>query len=123
MRSYLRATVIGIITGLGFHVSATPSLAQSAREITNIFGAIVQSAMIQATQAEWRKLPANDLTCVDQTLRQRGINLQALISNGITPSDNAISEVLASCRFQAGVRQPASPRFQSPTEFPRTASQ
>jgi hypothetical protein len=87
MRNYLRALIICIIVGLGFQVPATPSRAQSARDIMNIFGAIVQSTMVQATQAEWKKLPPNDISCVDQTLRQRGISLQALISSGITPSD------------------------------------
>ena len=69
MRSCLRASTICIVAGLGLQVPATPSLAQSARDIMNIFGAIVQSTMVQATQAEWRKLPPNDRSCVEQTLR------------------------------------------------------
>jgi tetratricopeptide (TPR) repeat protein len=123
MRNYLRASIICIIVGLGFQVPATPSRAQSARDIMNIFGAIVQSTMVQATQAEWKKLPPNDISCVDQTLRQRGISLQVLISSGIIPSDNRISEVLASCRFQSEVQQSTNLRLKPTTEFTRTASQ
>jgi hypothetical protein len=65
---------------------------------------------------------------VEETLRQRGINLQALISSGITPSDTRISDVLASCRSQADLQQLANTGFQATTEpthinpgFPRTA--
>ena len=66
-----------------------------------------------------------------RTLRQRGISLQALISEGITPSDSKISAVLMSCRSQAEASQQfANTRFQPTTEatrlspeFPRTMGQ
>ena len=87
MRNGLRALVVCIFAGFGFAVSASPALAQNARDIMGVFGAIMQSTMVQATQAEWRKLPPASLSCVDDTFRQRGISLQALISDGITPSD------------------------------------
>jgi hypothetical protein len=33
-----------------------PSYGQNARDMVNVFGAIMQSAIVQTTQAEWRKL-------------------------------------------------------------------
>ena len=116
MRSYLRAPCICTIVGLVLSVPANPALAQSTRDIINMFGAIVQSTMAQAAQAEWRKLAPAAVSCVDQTLRQRGISLQALINNGIAPSDGRVSYIIASCRFQASPQQPIE-RFQSNTEI------
>ena len=89
----------------------------------HIFGAIVQSTMVQAAQAEWRKLAPADVSCVDQTLHQRGISLQALVNNGITPADSRISDVLATCRFQPAIQQTATPQFQPSSEPTRTVGQ
>jgi hypothetical protein len=131
MRSGLRALAICIVAGVGFQVPASPALAQNARDIMSVFGAIMQSTIIQATKAEWGKLPSASQSCVDETLRQRGISLQALISEGITPSDGRISAVLMACRSQAEAsKQFANTRFQPTTEatrlspeFPRTMGQ
>src|SRR4051794_35516546 len=92
MRKGLRAWAFYVLVAFGFEVTASPSLAQNARDVMNIFGAIMQSARVQATQAEWRKLPAVSLSCVRETLRQRGISLEALISTGVVPSDTRISD-------------------------------
>jgi hypothetical protein len=119
MRSSLRALAICILQGL-IRGSRSLLLAQNARDIMSVFGAIMQSTIIQATQAEWGKLPSASRSCVDETLRQRGISLQALISDGITPSDSRISSVLMSCRSQAEASQQfANTRFQPTTEGTR----
>ena len=116
MRSGLRALAICIFAGFEFAAPTNPALAQNARDMMNVFGTIMQSALVQATQAEWRKLPPARLSCVDETLRQRGISLQALIGDGITPSDSRISAVLMSCRSQADVQQFANTPLQPTTE-------
>jgi hypothetical protein len=66
----------------------------------NVFGAIMQSAIVEATQAEWRKLGSASQTCVDDTLRHRGLNLQTFIGNGVTPSDSRIASIVANCASQ-----------------------
>ncbi|WP_315777478.1 MULTISPECIES: hypothetical protein [unclassified Bradyrhizobium] len=81
----------------------------------NMFGAIMQSAIAQATQAEWRKLPPTTLTCVDETLRQRGISVQVLANNGVSPSDTRLYDVLTTCRSQSDLRQ-ANTRWQPAPE-------
>jgi hypothetical protein len=123
MRSPLRALIISMLAGFGSQVPASDCLAQNARDFMHIFGAIVQSTMVQAAQAEWRKLAPADVSCVDQTLHQRGISLQALVNNGITPADSRISDVLATCRFQPAIQQTATPQFQPSSEPTRTVGQ
>ena len=78
--------------------SGTSVYAQNATDILNMFGGIMQSAVTQAAQVEWRKLSQNELSCVDQTLRQRGSDLQTAIRQGITPSDARIADIRAACR-------------------------
>jgi hypothetical protein len=121
MRKGLGASAISfLVFAFGFGVTASPCVAQNARDVMAIFGAIMQSTMIQATQAEWRKLSPANLSCADETLRQRGISRQALINNGITPSDTRISDVLANCRSQNDLQQLANTRSQPTTEATRT---
>jgi hypothetical protein len=78
--------------------SCTSVYAQNVNDILNIFGGMMQSAIGQATQAEWRKLSQNELSCVDQALRQRGSDLQTTIRQGITPSDAQIADIRTACR-------------------------
>jgi tetratricopeptide (TPR) repeat protein len=92
---FLKAIVILL---LGLLASCTGAFAQNANDIMNIFGGIMQSAIAQATLVEWKKLPQIELSCVDQTLRQRGSNLQAAIQQGITPSDARIANIRSACR-------------------------
>lgn len=84
---------LGIIAG-----TTTVTVAQNANDVMRLFGGIMQGAITQTTQAEWRKLSQNELSCVDQTLRRRGSNLQTAIQQGVSPSDPRIADVRASCR-------------------------
>lgn len=86
----------------------------------NVFGAIMQSAIVEATQAEWRKIGSASQACVDGTLRQRGLNLQTLVSNGVTPSDSRIANIVTNCRSQADAQQFANARLQPPNDAVRT---
>jgi tetratricopeptide (TPR) repeat protein len=78
----------------------------------NVFGAIMQSAIVEATQAEWRKLGSASQACVNDTLRQRGLNLQTLIGNGVTPSDSRIASIVANCTSQPPAQPYANVRLQ-----------
>jgi len=105
MRRGRRAFEFCLIGCLGYAAANPTCHAQGARDMINVFGAIMQSAIIEATQAEWRKIGSASQACVDGTLRQRGLNLQTLVSNGVTPSDSRIANILASCRSQADAQQ------------------
>ena len=65
----------------------------------------MQSAIAQSTLAQWRKVPAAESICVDQSLRARGSSLQVLVQRGVQPSDAQIAELRSACRTQSA--QPA----------------
>ena len=83
---------------LSLVAGCTSVFAQNANDILNIFGGIMQSAIMQANQAEWKKVPQSETSCVDQALRQRGSDLQTTIRQGITPSDARVADIRATCR-------------------------
>jgi hypothetical protein len=87
-------------------------------QINDIFGRLggfVQSAIVQATQAEWSKLSQSELDCVDGTLRGGGTNLRNIIQQGMLPADPRLSGVRAVCRNQtSAANAPASTRATQP---------
>jgi hypothetical protein len=52
-------------------MSVCEASSQNANDFMNLFGGIVQQAMSQAAQSEWRKVPPNETACVEQGLVQR----------------------------------------------------
>lgn len=76
-------------------------MAQNANDVVNIFGGLMRSAIAQAAQAEWKKLPPNEIVCIDQALRQQGASVAAVAQAGMTPSDQRIAGVRATCQAQA----------------------
>jgi hypothetical protein len=71
--------------------------AQNVNDIFGIVGGLVQSGIIQSTQAEWRKLSQSELQCVDKALLAHGNSLQNIIREGIQPVDSRMSDLRASC--------------------------
>jgi hypothetical protein len=69
----------------------TNAFAQNANDFLNIFGGLIKFAIVQNTLTEWRKLPQNEVACVDQNLRKQGSSLQIAIQSGIMPSDPRIA--------------------------------
>lgn len=96
-------TAVFVTLGLG--VGFTSASAQNADDIFRLFGGMMQTAIVQATLDQWRKLPEGEVACVDQNLRQQGSSLQRAIQQGITPSDPRIASSRAACRNQI-VKQP-----------------
>ena len=97
-----------ILVTLSFGVGVTTASAQNANDIFRLFGGMMQTAIIQATVDQWRKLPEGTVVCVDQDLLQRGSSLRALINQGITPSDPRVSGLISACRNQVA-QQPTQP--------------
>lgn len=77
-----------------------PASAQNINDFINMFGGMVQQAMRQAAQSEWRRLPPNESACLDQSLRQQGASVDDLISRGVLPSDLRIAQLRSNCRGQ-----------------------
>ena len=82
-----------------FAVDCTSALAQNQNDFLKVFTGIMQPVAVQAAQTEWRKLSQNELSCMDQTLRERGSDLRTAIRQGTMPSDARIADVRAACRL------------------------
>jgi len=54
--------------------------AQNANDIISLFSGLAQTAIFQTTLFEWKKLPKDELACIDRTLKSRGDSIQGLIS-------------------------------------------
>ena len=88
--------LITLILGIG----CTSAFAQDASDMMRLFGGMMQSAITQVNQTEWKKLPPTEMSCVDQSLRQQGSRLQAVIQQGIAPSDPRVAGSRSACRNQ-----------------------
>jgi hypothetical protein len=67
--------------------SATNASAQNPYNMMNLIGGLVQSAIMQATLAEWQKIPPAERSCIDEALHERGVSFQSLVQQGIAPFD------------------------------------
>jgi hypothetical protein len=88
---------IYVLVSLTAVAGCTSVFAQNPNDFIRLLGGVMQNAIIQAAQGEWRKLSESEIACVDQVLRQRGSNLETVIRQGITPSDGRMSPVRAAC--------------------------
>jgi hypothetical protein len=75
--------------------------AQGQGDVIDLFGSMVRSGITLATQAEWERLPAREVGCVDHALRQRNSSINTAIRQGIDPSDPRVADIRAACRTQA----------------------
>jgi hypothetical protein len=80
--------------------NGSDALARNHRDVFNQFAGIPQSVVTKAVQAEWRKSPDAEITCVGQSLRPGGSSKSALIEQGIPRSDGGVAPERASCRIQ-----------------------
>jgi hypothetical protein len=98
------ACVLGLMVA-GSSVSAS---AQNAGSLLNLLGGLSQTALTQAAQVEWQRLPEPEIACIDRALRTRRASVQLLIQRGVGPSDAQISDVRAGCLTQTA--QQVAPR-------------
>lgn len=84
----------------------TNASAQNPYNMMNLFGGIMQSAIMQATLAEWQKIPPAERSCIDEALHERGVSLQSLVQQGIAPFDARLSDIRASCLPQLSKAHP-----------------
>jgi tetratricopeptide (TPR) repeat protein len=101
----LRA-VAALLIFLSTLVNSGPASAQNTNALINMFSGIMQTAMIQAAQAEWRKISPSEIACIDQSLRGQGLSVLLLMQHAISPLDPRLSVVRSTCRNQF-VQQPS----------------
>lgn len=80
--------------------NSSNALARNPRGAFIQFADIPQSVVTKAVQAEWRKSPDAEITCVGQNLRPAGWGKSELIEQGIPTSDGAFAPERAFCRIQ-----------------------
>jgi hypothetical protein len=83
--------------GLSMAMSSSGS-AQTPNDFLRMFGGIVQQQIYKLADAEWRKLPPAEASCIDQALRREGSNTENMIQRGVLPSDPRLSPIRANCR-------------------------
>jgi hypothetical protein len=71
-----------------------------ALNLNDLVRGAIQEGMRRAVLSEWRRLPASEIACIDQNLRQQGLSVDAIGSWGIEPSDPRLAQLRASCRNQ-----------------------
>ena len=81
-------------------VWSTSAFATNINDFVNMLRGAAQGAIIHQAQVEWRNLQSNEIDCVNQALRQQGVNLDALINHGLLPSDPRLSQLRSNCRGQ-----------------------
>ena len=86
---------------LGLVISSTLSLAQSPYDFFRQFRGPIQAVK------EWGRIAPPELACINQLLRQERGSVQALIQQGIPPSDSRLSSFWSKCRNQ--LTQPSPP--------------
>ena len=55
------------------------------------------AAIVQSVRAEWNRLPADELDCIQATLAQQGASVDRMIQSGVQPNDPRISRIRSAC--------------------------
>jgi hypothetical protein len=76
--------------------------AQSRQQSPEVFQRIGSSEDIQASVAEWRKIPGIELVCIARALNQQGQRLEWILLKGISPSNPSLVEVRSQCKIKSG---------------------
>ena len=83
-------------------VLSTSAFAQNVNTFINIFQGVIQGAAIHEAQFQWKKLPPNEIACIDQALHLERASIDDLINRGVMPSDPRLSQLRSNCHVQVG---------------------
>ncbi len=72
--------------------SVGTAAAQSADDVLNGVGRLIQFGVRAATQAEWERISSAELSCVDQRLNESARSINSVIAQGIGPADPRMAE-------------------------------
>ena len=83
--------------------------ARSQTDMVDLFGSLIRSGVGLATQAAWEKLPPSEITCVNRYLFRKGSSINAVVQQGIAPTDPRVFDARSECRDTAatGRRAPS----------------
>ena len=101
---------ITVLASAFIFADVSGALAQSLDDIINQLPAIAQSGIARLAEAEWKKLPAAELDCVDQKLRERGDSVQSFTKRSIFPFNSRAAEIRSQCRASSVANRSSNPR-------------
>ena len=111
VRSLPRSAAVVVFFG-AFGAGLLPATAgQGPPNIGGIFGAILNSALINQARQDWQSRPLAAYNC----LETHGMSADQLAANGIGPDDPRVQRVFAQCARDAANQAPASPTAPAPT--------
>lgn len=88
-----------LVVGCALSVfSVGTAAAQSADDVLNGVGRLIQFGVRAATQAEWERISSAEISCVDQRLNESGRSINSVIAQGIGPADPRLAEIRNACR-------------------------
>src|SRR3974390_21404 len=72
--------------------------AQDRQQSTDTFQKERENADIQASIAEWRKIPGMELVCIAKALNRQGQTLESVLLKGIHPASPSLAEIRSQCK-------------------------
>ena len=102
-----------ILTAVAFVAFSTVAHAQNINSVLNIFGTLMQRAIVERARADWSRLPQQEQNCIDESLQNQGQSIASLAQQGLSPADPRISNLRRSCRV--ALAPPVAP---APTPIP-----
>jgi hypothetical protein len=117
--SAIRVAIGGLVI-IAVAQATNAAFAQNPNGFLTIFGGDKPRAPMPA-QAEWRRLPLPERSCIDQRLRHKGSSVEALILAGVKPSAPRLVELRSSCREVVHHLQAGPAPAVDATGSPRTA--
>ena len=97
---------LGVLTSICLLGGASAAFAQSADDFLRAFGTIAKTSIVKATRTEWDKLPSSEARCINDTLRQQGASVEALVQRGVMPSNPRIASFRSNCRLKLEQQAP-----------------
>jgi TonB family protein len=90
---------------------STSAFAQNISDFWRTSDGVVQQALGKTAHSEWQGVRPAEFSCLDQNLRQRGANMDGLLSRSVLPADPQLPQLRSNCRRQlAQGPQPAAPQ-------------
>lgn len=92
----MRAIVGMVLSVCLTAVGTAPTRGQA--DMVDLFGSLIRSGVGLATQVAWEKLPPSEIACVNRYLIRKGSSINAVVQQGIGPTDPRVFDARSECR-------------------------
>lgn len=100
--------VAAYYTAIVFSLATFHTAQAQAPDLLNGLSRLVDTGMRAAVQAQWEEVPNAEIACIDRQLHQTGRSINAIIAQGIGPSDRRVADYRNACRATADIQPNAS---------------